>query len=92
MPRITKEATARKMVEALKDEARKQDVDLTGVNGENFNTELDKRFGDGGEARCEHFCDHGWEYSGQFGRIGSDGFDEAQSEVVEAALVLLAQS
>lgn len=86
---MSKLEVAEKMVGVLLDHARQCDVDLEGVNRHNFNIELDDRFGDGGEARCEHFADIGWEYAGQFGVIGSDAFEDAQSEVLSEALVLL---
>ncbi len=86
---MTKEQAAEKMVEALRAEAARQEVDLSTVTAKNFNSELDKLFGDGGQARCEHFADHGWEYSLQFGKFGSNRFQNAQAEAVEAALELL---
>jgi len=86
---VTVKEIAEKMCLVLIEEAKRCDVDLTGVDAGNFNSELDRRFGDGGEARCEHFADIAWEYSQQFGKVESKGFEEAQWRAITAALKLL---
>lgn len=83
------EHIAEKMVDNLSDHAEKCGVELNGINRHNFNTELDDRFNDGGEARCEYFADLGWEYAQEFGEFGSDDSETALWRVLSSALELL---
>jgi len=89
MPRISKTAAAHQMVDGLVKHAQLCGVSLEGVTLQNFNHELDQRFDDGGVARCEHFMDLAWDYSGQFGNLGSDAFEAAQWEAAETAFEIL---
>jgi len=91
-PRIRMADVARKMVDSLYSEAEDQGVDLHGLTINNFNTFLDDAFNDGGETRCEHFTDIGWEYSSQFGPLESRGFEEAQWKVLAEAFRLIAKN
>ena len=74
--------TVLRMVAALEDEADHCEVDLAGAVELH---DLDKLFGDGGEARCEHFCDVAWEYALQFGEFAGTEFENAQSRCVSRA-------
>ena len=87
--RIEQQTVVLKMVESLLEAARREDVDMNAlakINTTNFNVLLDDLFNDGGETRCERFCDLGWEYSLQFGHLESAGCEAAQWSCVEAAI------
>jgi hypothetical protein len=87
--RISLTATAERMVDSLIEAAEQAGVDLSGITEQNFNAELDSRFNDGGEARCERFTDLAWEYSAQHGPLDSAEWDRAQWDAIKAALALL---
>lgn len=78
--------TVEAMADSLIETARDRGVDLSDLTYQNFNTLLDDRFDDGGEARCEQFTDLGWDYAFQFGQMDSDGFDNAHHKCIEAAI------
>lgn len=82
-------ATADHMADALIDEAQHEEVDfleLAKITIGNFNTLLDELFSDGGNTRCEKFCDLAWPYSLQFGPMESQAFDHAQSGAISKAI------
>jgi hypothetical protein len=86
---ITKEQTVTAMVASLERAAKQARVSLKGVTRENFNSELDDRFHDGGEARCEQFGDLTWAYATQFGAFDSQEWEDARWECFEAAFVII---
>lgn len=82
--------TAEKMADSLinwADEDQKQA--LKALTVDNFNDLLDEIFQDGGETRCERFCDLGWEYSCQFGKLESPAQEAAHWKVIQLAIEIV---
>lgn len=79
---MKRKETIKLMAESLVEQAIQNNVDLSGMTEDNFNGYLDDAFDDGGQVRCERFCDLGWEYAAKFGELGSDGFDAAMWRVI----------
>lgn len=83
---------AEKMCDSLIGHAKANGVSLDGINDFPTLHELDDRFHDGGEARCEQFTDIGWEFASEYGtfkEVPDDEWEWAQSEVTETALGML---
>lgn len=85
----TLDQIAERMADSILDYARHNNVSLNGVTVENFNSFFDDAFDDGGEARCESFCDLGWEYAQQFGKFEDENWSKAQWRAVKAGLKAL---
>jgi len=85
--KITVRETADRMADSLIDKAASANKSLAGISVDNFNTFLDNLFKDGGEIRCENFADLAWDYSLQFGELGSDNFDNAQWRCIRSAII-----
>jgi hypothetical protein len=87
---ITKKETVNKMIESLKEKAQENNVDLSQLNyNGSISTivnSIDNLFKDGGEIRCENFCDIAWEYASQFGEFAGDKFEEKRWECTESAI------
>ena len=83
---ITKSTVVNRMVAEILSLAIENHKDLRGITITNFNSFLDDLFEDGGEARCERFCDLAWPYSLQFGKLESTEFEAAQWSCIEAAI------
>lgn len=86
---ISLKETVIEMVESLEQAADDFDVSLKGINRNNFNEELDGRFEDGGEVRCERFTDVAIDYGCQYGELESDPFREAQFEAIDGAFDII---
>jgi hypothetical protein len=90
---ITKKETIQIMLNAIVEEAERQNVNLSELDFDKENYQivdaLDDLFGDGGEARCEHFCDLAWKYALQFGEFADDKFEEKIWECIESAIDIL---
>lgn len=81
--------TVQRMADSLIEVAEQHDEGvqcLVGLTTRNFNCFLDDTFNDGGEVRCERFCDLAWPYALQFGNIDSEGFDDARAKCHDAAI------
>jgi hypothetical protein len=83
--------TVKRMADSLKEEARRQGVSLKGLMYDNFNNFLDEAFGDGGEVRCEKFCDLAWPYAAKNTIFGSHQFDVRQHKCIKAAILEIAE-
>lgn len=81
--------TADHMADSLIEAAQHEDVDfaeLAKITVQNFNTLLDTLFNDGGNTRCEKFCDLAWPYSLQFGPLESADFNRYQWMAITKAI------
>ena len=81
-----KSGTVIRMAQSLMYQARKSEVDLSGLTIDNFNTYLDDAFMDGGEVRCVKFGDLAMPYANTRGSFESDAWMSAQWECIEAAI------
>ncbi|MDA1675399.1 hypothetical protein [Bacillus cereus group sp. TH152-1LC] len=80
------EYTINRMVLSLERQAQNHNVSLKGITLKNFNNFLNDLFNDGGEIRCVKFVDLSWNYASDFGRFGSDKFEDAIWRAVEGAV------
>lgn len=78
------------MIEALESYASEKGISLENKIPNDVN-DFDDLFNDGGEGRCENFCDLGYEYSLQFGTFddyekGEGGFEGHLNGCIEVAM------
>jgi len=87
---IQKVNTVRKMIMGIEEYAERKGISLENSIPDDVN-KFDDLFNDGGEGRCEGFCDFGYEYALQFGTFddyekGDNGFEGKLWSCINSAM------
>ena len=85
--------TVRKMIKGNEEDAERKGDSLENSIPDDVN-KFDDLFNDGGEGRCEEFCDFGYEYALQFGTFddyekGDNGFEGKLWSCINSAMAKL---
>ena len=88
-----KSEAVRKMIRGIEEYAERKNISLKNNIPDDVN-KFDDLFQDGGEGRCERFCDFAYEYALQFGTFddyekGDGGFEGKLWSCINSAMAKL---